>query len=129
MMNQEPTPPDTPPSETPAAQAPELLGIEEFARWQLRVARVIAAEAHPKADRLLKIRVDLGTEERQLVAGIASQYTPEELIGKHIIVVANLKPARLRGEVSEGMLLAASSGEIISVLTPDREVPPGSVIR
>lgn len=107
----------------------DLLGIEEFQRWDLRVARVIAAEPHPRADRLLKLRVDLGGEERPLVAGIAAQYRPEELVGRLIVVVANLKPARLRGEESRGMLLAASSGEVVSLLAPDRELPPGARIR
>jgi methionyl-tRNA synthetase len=110
-------------------EARELLGIEEFQRWDLRVARVIAAEPHPRADRLLKLRVDLGGEERPLVAGIAGQYRPEDLVGRLIVVVANLKPARLRGEESRGMLLAASSGEVISLLAPDRELPPGASIR
>jgi methionyl-tRNA synthetase len=107
----------------------ELLGIEEFQRWDLRVARVIAAEPHPRADRLLKLRVDLGGEERPLVAGIAAQYRPEDLVGRLIVVVANLKPARLRGEESRGMLLAASFGEGVSLLMPDREVPSGAQIR
>jgi methionyl-tRNA synthetase len=110
-------------------EARELLGIEEFQRWDLRVARVIAAELHPRADRLLKLRVDLGGEERPLVAGIAGQYRPEDLVGRLIVVVANLKPARLRGEESRGMLLAASFGDVISLLVPDRELPPGAPIR
>jgi methionyl-tRNA synthetase len=107
----------------------EQISLEEFGRLDLRIARVLEAERHPKADRLLKLRIDLGTEQRQLVAGIAAQYRPEDLVGRSIVVVANLKPARLRGELSEGMLLAASSGEVISLLVPDREVPPGSGVR
>lgn len=106
-----------------------LLPIEEFVRWDLRVARVVAAEPHPRADRLLKLRVDLGDGERQLVAGIAGCYKPEELVGRTIIVVANLKPAKLRGEESQGMLLAAGAGEVISLLQPDRELPPGSRVK
>jgi methionyl-tRNA synthetase len=138
-MDQEPNGVDGKPEEPPLLQpveptpAPEetleLLGIEEFQRWDLRVARVIAAEPHPRADRLLKLRVDLGGEERPLVAGIAGQYQPEDLVGRLIVVVANLKPARLRGEESRGMLLAASCGEVISLLVPDRELPPGAPIR
>jgi methionyl-tRNA synthetase len=121
-------------SEEPRADGPPpegdgLLSIDEFARVDLRVARVTAAEPHPNADRLLKLQIDLGGEERQLVAGIAASYRPEDLVGRSIIVVANLKPARLRGELSQGMLLAASSGETISLLVPDRDVPPGSRIR
>jgi methionyl-tRNA synthetase len=122
----EPTPsPET--AGVPAA--PELLGIEEFGRLDLRVARVVAAERHPNADRLLKLRIDLGEEERQVVAGIAACYQPEDLVGRLICVVANLKPAKLRGEVSQGMLLAASDGEVISLLKPDKELSPGSRIR
>jgi methionine--tRNA ligase beta chain len=116
-----------------AAHAPaemrELLGIEEFQRWDLRVGRVIEAGPHPRADRLLKLRVDLGGEERPLVAGIAAQYRPEDLVGRLIVVVVNLKPARLRGEESCGMLLAASSGEVVSLLVPDRDVAPGAQVR
>jgi len=117
-----------PPAEAPKQEEP-LLGIEEFARLDLRVARITAAEAHPNADRLLKMRIDLGGEERQLVAGIASCYRPEDLVGRLIVVVANLKPAKLRGELSQGMLLAASSGEVISLLQPDQDLPPGSRVR
>jgi methionyl-tRNA synthetase len=127
------SPPPSPPPQAGPPSGPdetrELLGIEEFQRWDLRVARVIAAEPHPRADRLLKLRVDLGGEERPLVAGIAAQYRPEDLVGRLIVVVVNLKPARLRGEESRGMLLAASFGEGVSLLMPDREVPPGAQIR
>ena len=107
----------------------ELVSIEDFARLELRIARVLEAEPHPNADRLLKLQIDLGTERRQLVAGIASNYRPEDLIGKSIVVVANLKPARLRGEISQGMILAASDGDAVSILTPDRPVAPGSAVR
>jgi methionyl-tRNA synthetase len=127
-----PTPVPPPPTEPPPEpeETRELLAIEDFQRWDLRVARVIAAEPHPRADRLLKLRVDLGGgDERPLVAGIAGQYRPEDLVGRLIVVVANLKPARLRGEESRGMLLAASFGEVISLLVPDRELPPGASIR
>ena len=129
-------PAEKPPSVSPAA-APEaeghlpdagLITIEEFARLDLRVGRVVTAERHPKADRLLKLQVDLGGETRQLVAGIASCYQPEDLAGRLIVVLANLKPARLRGEISQGMLLAAAWGERISILAPDQELPPGSQI-
>jgi methionyl-tRNA synthetase len=112
-----------------AEAAGDLLSIEEFQRWDLRVARILSAEPHPRADRLLKLRVDLGGEERPLVAGIAAQYRPEELVGRLIVVVANLKPARLRGEESRGMLLAASSGEVVSLLAPDCALPPGARVR
>lgn len=86
----------------------------------LRVAEVLEAGAHPNADRLLVLRIDLGYETRQLVAGLAGVYEPESLVGKRIVVVANLKAARLRGELSEGMLLAAHGDDAIGLLlAPD----------
>ncbi len=89
----------------------------------LRVARILEASEHPNADRLLLLQVDLGSEQRQIVAGIAGKYEPDELPGKHIVIVANLKPAKLRGEVSEGMMLAAESdeGTLGLVLAPGAE--------
>lgn len=110
---------------TKAGEQP-ILTIDDFARLDLRIATVVQAEAHPNADRLLKLQIDLGSERRQLVAGIASWYRPEDLIGRRIVVVTNLKPARLRGELSQGMLLAASDGETVSILRPDQDLPPGS---
>lgn len=106
-----------------------MITIEDFAKLDLRVATVKAAEPHPKADRLLILKVDLGSEERQLVAGIRTHYTPEELIGKQIVVVANLQPAVLRGVESQGMLLAAADGERVVVLSPEKPVAPGSQVR
>lgn len=106
-----------------------MITIEDFAKLDLRVATVKAAEPHPKADRLLILKVDLGSEERQLVAGIRAHYTPEELIGKQIVVVANLQPAVLRGVESQGMLLAAADGERVVVLSPEKPVAPGSQVR
>ena len=100
--------------------------IDEFGKVELRVATIKAAEPHPKADRLLVLKIDLGTEERQLVAGIRAHYTPEELIGKQIVVVANLQPAMLRGVESQGMLLAASDGEKVIVLSPEKPIAAGA---
>ncbi len=106
-----------------------MITIEEFAKLDLRVATVKAVEPHPQADRLLVLKVDLGTEERQLVAGIRAHYAPEELIGKQIVVVANLQPAVLRGVESQGMLLAASDGERVVVLSPEKPIAAGSQVR
>jgi methionyl-tRNA synthetase len=103
--------------------------IDEFAKVELRVATIKAAEPHPKADRLLVLKIDLGAEERQLVAGIRAHYTPEELIGKQIVVVANLQPAVLRGAESQGMLLAASDGEKVIVLSPEKPIAAGAKVR
>lgn len=95
----------------------------------LRAARVLEARDHPNADRLLVMQIDLGPEERQIVAGIVGHYEPEELVGKPIVVVANLQHARLRGEVSQGMLLAAENeeGRLGLLLAPEAE--PGTPVR
>ena len=103
------------------------ISIDDFAKIQLRVAKVLEAEAVPKADKLLKLKIDLGDEQRELVSGIAKQYKPEELVGKNIIVVANLKAAKIRGVVSHGMVLAASAGDDLKLVTVD--MPVGSVVR
>ncbi len=109
---------------------PELMSIDEFARIDLRVAKVLEAERVPDTDRLVKLQVDIGREKRQLVAGIAEAYEPEALVGKTIIVVANLQPARLRGVESQGMLLAASpEGGKPILATFETEVPPGAKVR
>ena len=105
-----------------------MINIEEFRRLELKVGTVRSAETHPNADRLLVLRVDLGSEERQIVAGIRRSYTAEELVGRQVVIVANLEPATLRGIESQGMLLAASDGERIVVLTPQKEVSAGSKV-
>lgn len=92
---------------------------DDFAKVELRVAEILEARPHPNADRLMLLRVDVGDEQKQIVAGIRQHYTPEQLVGKRIVVVNNLKPAALRGEVSHGMLLAATSGERVILLTVD----------
>ena len=107
---------------------------DDFAKVDLRVATILAAEAHPNADRLLKLQVDLGDHQRQICAGIRAYVEdPATLVGKQIIVVANLEPRKIRGEESNGMLLAAShkDGEDIQdvvVLSPSRPVPAGSSV-
>lgn len=103
------------------------ISIDDFAKIQLRVAKVLEAEAVPKAEKLLKLKIDLGDEQRELVSGIAKQYKPEELVGKNVIVVANLKAAKIRGVVSHGMVLAASAGDDLKLVTVD--MPVGSVVR
>ncbi|MCB2229744.1 methionine--tRNA ligase [bacterium] len=103
-----------------------LLDISEFGKVQLRVAQVLTAEKVEKADKLLKLQVDLGSEQRQIVAGIAQHYSPEQMVGRKVIVVANLKPAKIRGIESRGMLLAAKSKDSLYIVTPDGDLPPGS---
>jgi methionyl-tRNA synthetase len=106
-----------------------VITIDQFRALELRVGTVRAAEPHPNADRLLVLRVDLGGEERQLVAGIRAHYEPAALVGRQVVVVANLEAARLRGVESQGMVLAASDGERVVLLEPDAPVPPGAVVR
>ncbi|MFH1874407.1 MAG: methionine--tRNA ligase [Pseudomonadota bacterium] len=107
----------------------EQIEITDFAKVDLRVAEVVQAEKVEGADKLLKLKINLGQEERQIVAGIAQHYSPEEMVGKKVVVVANLKPAKLRGIESQGMLLAASDAETISVLTPVKDVKIGSKVK
>lgn len=111
------------------AAAKPLVSIEDFAKLDLRVAEIKAAEPVPGADRLLKLTVSVGEEERQIVAGIAQHYTPDALVGKRIVVVANLKPAKLRGVLSEGMLLAASTEGSLGLVTVERDLPSGAQVK
>lgn len=120
--------PVTPAAEpaTQTAGPSELISIDEFRRIDLRVAKVVAAERVPKADKLLHLTLDVGGQQREIVAGIAQHYTPEQILGKLIVIVANLQPAKIRGIESNGMLLAASEGDRLFVLTPDGELPSGA---
>jgi methionyl-tRNA synthetase len=121
--------PAAPPPATPAAEDTSVITIDEFAKVDLRVAVVLAAERVPKTEKLLKLDLDLGTEQRTIVSGIAEFYEPEALVGKRIVIVANLKPARIRGVESRGMLLAAGGrgpGETLGLVTLDTDIPPGT---
>jgi methionyl-tRNA synthetase len=106
-----------------------MITIDQFKGVELKVGTVRAAEPHPNADRLLVLRVDVGGEERQIVAGIRAHYAPETLVGRQVVVVANLEPAKLRGVESQGMLLAAADGERVVLLRPDDAVASGAVVR
>ncbi len=121
------------------AESKPMIAFEDFAKVDLRVAKVVHAEAHPNADRLLKIQLDDGSgTPRQICAGIKGYYTPEQLVGRHIVIVANLEPRTIRGEESRGMLLAASdapkdpaapqSERNVVVLMPMSDIAPGSVV-
>jgi methionine--tRNA ligase beta chain len=103
--------------------------IEDFRKLELRIARIKDVQDHPNADRLYVIIVDLGDRTKQIVAGIRGSYAKEELIGRQIIVVDNLDPAILRGVESQGMLLAASDENGISILVPEKEKVLGSVVK
>jgi methionyl-tRNA synthetase len=104
------------------------IGIEEFARVDLRSAKVLAAEAVPKTDKLLKLELDLGSERRTVISGIAGAYAPADLVGRTVLYLANLKPAKIRGVISQGMILAAGS-DPLSLAVFDREVPPGVKVK
>ena len=118
-----------------AAPAKPEITFDDFAKIDLRVARIISAEPHPNADKLLKLQLDDGSgTPRQICAGIKAQYTPESLVGRHIVIVANLAPRTLRGEESRGMLLAASDAgkdaaeRSVVVITPMSDIAPGAVV-
>lgn len=107
----------------------EEISIDDFAKVDLRVAEVISCEKIEKADKLLKLEVKVGQEIRTIVAGIAKFYKPEELVGKKVVIVANLKPVKLRGITSQGMVLAASSGEILEALSITKNITAGSKVK
>lgn len=106
-----------------------IIDFNDFMKVKLKTAKIIEAENIPKSDKLLKLKVDLGTEQRQIIAGIAKYYKPEDLLGKIIVVVANLKPAKLMGQLSEGMLLAANYKDGLKLVTFDGEVELGAEVR
>jgi methionine--tRNA ligase beta chain len=105
-----------------------MISIDEFRKIELRVATIRSAEPHPNADKLMVLQIDLGSEQRQICAGIRSHYTAEELVGRQIVVVANLETAKLRGLESQGMLLAASDEGRVIMLTPEKSVQAGSKV-
>ena len=123
--------PDPKPTPEAAPKPPEdpRISIDRFMEVELRVALVLEAERVEGTDKLMKLQLDAGTERRQIVAGIAQAYEPDELIGKRIVIVANLKPARIRGVESQGMLLAGDLDGKPIVATFDRDVPPGTRVR
>jgi methionine--tRNA ligase beta chain len=140
-MAESPTPTSTtPPTTIPTAAQPEpkpQITFDEFARTDLRIARVVKAELHPSADKLLKLQLDDGSgTPRQICAGIRGHYQPEDLVGKLIVIVANLAPRMIRGEESRGMLLAASSApkdagatdRKVIILTAMSDIAPGAIV-
>jgi methionyl-tRNA synthetase len=127
-----PIAPESPASNAPADSSPQI-GIEDFAKVELRVARVLVCERIPKADKLLRLEVDLGYEKRQILSGIAEWYTPEDLIGRRIVVITNLAPRKMRGLESHGMLLAASGPEggkpALATFLDSDELPLGARLK
>jgi methionyl-tRNA synthetase len=123
------TPAAAPPPATPAA-VPQPAAIDDFVKIDLRAAKVLSAERVPKADKLLKLTLDIGTAEpRTVVSGIAPAYTPETIVGRTVIYFANLAPRKIRGVVSQGMILAAGDDEVLGLSALDKEVAPGTKIR
>ena len=106
----------------------ETISIDEFGKLDLRIGVVLEARPHPNADKLMLLQIDVGGEQKQIIAGIRGHYEPGDLTGRRIVVVNNLQSALLRGEESNGMLLAASDGEDVILLRPDVDVPAGSKI-
>jgi len=105
-----------------------MLTIDDFKKVELRTAKVLSAEPHPNADRLFVLQLEVGPEKRQIVAGIRGHYTAEQLVGKTIVIVANLQPAMLRGVESQGMLLAVRDGEKVVTLTTDQPAATGLLV-
>lgn len=128
MSDEEQKPPI--PLAIPAPPVDDRISIDDFMRIELRVAKIVAAEAVPNSRKLIKMQIDVGSEERTIVAGIAGAYRPEALVGRSVAVVANLRPARLMGIESNGMVLAASpeGGQPI-LLSFENAPPPGTRIR
>ncbi|MFO0706525.1 MAG: methionine--tRNA ligase [Nitrospira sp.] len=119
----------TPAAAAPAPAAPPQISIDDFMKIQLKTAKVLSAERVPKSEKLLKLQVSLGTEQRQIVAGIGKKYEPEALVGKTIVIVANLKPAKLMGIESQGMVLAAGDSEVRGLATILEDVEPGTKVK
>ena len=112
------------------SQDANMISFEDFLKVNMRVAKVVEAYNHPNADKLIVLKVDLGDEQRQICAGLRGHYEPESLIGRLIIVVTNLAPRTMRGQESNGMLLAASTPDHarIILLTPDSDIEPGAAV-
>jgi methionine--tRNA ligase beta chain len=110
------------------ADQPAIIQYDDFAKLDLRVGTIKSCEPHPNADKLLVLQVDLGSEQRQILAGLKAYYEPEYLVGKQIIVIANLAPRQMRGLESQGMLLAASNDDKDQVIfvTPEKPIDPGA---
>lgn len=106
-----------------------MITFEEFKQVEIKTARIIEAKDHPNADKLLLLKVDVGGQQKQIVAGIKNHYSKEELLNKNIVIINNLQPATIRGEESSGMLLAAQDENTLSLITPEKEIKSGSLIK
>lgn len=126
-----PAPVSPPDAAAPAVAAarPPVVNYDHFAQLDLRVAQIVEAREHPNANKLLLLKIRVGEVEKQIVAGIRGHYEPADLVGRRIVVVNNLEPAMIRGEESNGMLLAASDGTSVVLVQPEREIPSGSRVK
>ena len=124
-----PTPAPAKAEAQPAEEALPEITIDDFFKVELKVAQVLAAEPVKGANKLLKLQLDLGSEQRQVVSGIAQYYTPEQMVGRKVICVTNLKPVKLRGELSQGMILAASHGDQLTLATVAEDLPVGAIVK
>jgi len=106
-----------------------MITFDDFKKLEIRIGKILSAEKVEGTDKLLKLEMDFGTEKRQLVAGIAESYQPDQVVGKEIPVLMNLEPRSIRGVESQGMILAADVAGKPALLHPDGEVPPGSEVR
>ena len=106
-----------------------MISIEDFRKLSLRIARIKEVLDHPDADRLYVLKLDVGGEEKQVVAGIKTSYGHEELKDRLVVIVDNLEPAVIRGVESKGMILATQDGETLAILSPDKDIPTGTVVK
>ncbi|MBU3912369.1 MAG: methionine--tRNA ligase subunit beta [Candidatus Omnitrophica bacterium] len=106
-----------------------MISFDDFKKIGLKIARIKEVKEHPNADKLYILKVDLGTEEREVVAGIKKAYSPEELQGRLVVLVDNLQPATIRGVESNGMVLATQDGDTMAILSPDKDISPGSIVK
>ncbi|NQT75482.1 MAG: methionine--tRNA ligase subunit beta [Candidatus Omnitrophica bacterium] len=106
-----------------------MVSFEDFKKLSIKIARIKEVKDHPNADKLYVVKVDIGGEEKELVAGIKKAYKPEELIGKLVAVVDNMAPATIRGVESNGMILAAQDGENMAVISPDKDISSGATVK
>lgn len=125
-----PVPPPAPAAPAvPAVESKPLISYETFAQLDLRVATVLEAREHPNANKLLLLKIQVGDVVKQIVAGIKAHYAPETLVGTQIVIVNNLEPAMLRGEESQGMLLAASDATSVVLLRPEKAISSGAKVK
>ena len=103
--------------------------LDDFKKFEFRIAEILTAVPHPNADRLVLLRVKIGDREKQVVAGIRAHYLPETLVGKKVVVIDNLEPAVIRGETSEGMILAASDDVTLTLVVPEKDIASGAKVK